>query len=143
MQVGVTREAGGGKASLSRTGAGSRAVLAPSGRRRYYSCSLLPRGLLWKNVLITLIQAFYHTQLNGGGNKKYLEWFVLVMQQNVIILIFSKDRKKTWKGGSIGEEYNQLRRKCHNKYKDCVTSFFLTCFVKQEHTSLFSIKQKK
>lgn len=78
-----------------------------------------------------------------GGNKKYLEWFVLVMQQNVIILIFSKIRKKTWKGGSIGEEYNQLRRKCHNKYKDCVTSFFLTCFVKQEHTSLFSIKQKK
>lgn len=29
-----------------------------------------------------------------GGNKKYLEWFVLVMQQNLIILIFSKDRKK-------------------------------------------------
>lgn len=63
----------------------------------------------------------------GGGNKKYLEWFVLVMQQNVIILIFRKDRKKTWKGGSIGEECNnQLRRKCHNKYKDHAASFSLT-----------------
>lgn len=48
MQVGVPREAGGGKTVLSRTGAGSRAVLAPSGRSQYYSCSLLPRGLLWK-----------------------------------------------------------------------------------------------
>lgn len=141
MQVGVTREAGGGKTVPSRTGAGSRAVLAPSGQRRYYICSRLPRGLLWKTFKL-LESRLFITHSWMGGNKKYLEWFVLDMQQNVIILIFSKDRKKTCKGGSTGEEYNQLRRKCHNIYKDYATSFSLTCFVKQEHTSLFSIKQK-
>lgn len=46
-------------------GKGSRAVLAPSGGRRYYSFLHLHQRLAVENLLIILIYAFYHTYLKG------------------------------------------------------------------------------
>lgn len=47
-------------------------------------------------------------------NSKYLEYFILTMQPNVMILIFCKDRKKTRRVGSGGGEQGQLWGKIYN-----------------------------